>query len=169
MLHDNHSNHKCTCCTYDKQSSNRFFLWYLETKACNRVWVFLFEKKFKKHFCFLYFQEADLNKFCSLIHSRISLTSNHKTASTPYLSFFGSELIFAQNVRELAFCLSKEKIELFFQKSKIDLYMAQIDKSLLWIESTHLEDVSKLLLWYTIFKTFSFIFLAAKWELCMIP
>ena len=45
---------------------------------------------------------------------------------------------------EVAFCYPKEKAELFFQKSKIDLYMAQIDKSLLWIESTHLEDVSKL-------------------------
>ena len=33
-------------------------------------------------------------------------------------------------MRELAFCLSKEKIELFFQKSKIDLYMAQIDPAL---------------------------------------
>ena len=69
-----------------------------------------------------------------------------------------SELIFSQNMKELAFFPPNEKIELFFQKSKIDLYMAQIDESLLWIESTHIEDVSKLLLWYSIFKTFFFIF-----------
>ena len=30
-----------------------------------------------------------------------------------------SELIFAQNVRELAFCLLKEKIELFFKNQKL--------------------------------------------------
>ena len=38
-----------------------------------------------------------------------------------------SELIFSQNMKELAFFPPNEKIELFFQKSKIDLYMAQID------------------------------------------
>ena len=53
-----------------------------------------------------------------------------------------SELIFAQNVRELAFCLSKEKIELFFQKSKIDLYMAQIDPALSEIKNLDSKHIS---------------------------
>ena len=73
----------------------------------------------------------------------------------PYLTIWVN---FCTKCERVSFLPSKGKNWTFFQKSKIDLYMAQIDKSLLWIESTHLEDVSKLLLWYTIFKTFSFIF-----------
>ena len=76
---------------------------------------------------------------------------------------------FCTKCEGVSFLPSKGKNWTFFQKSKIDLYMAQIDKSLLWIKSTRLEDVFKLLSWYSIFKTFSFIFWAAKWELCMIP
>ena len=76
----------------------------------------------------------------------------------------GSELIFAQNVSELAFCLSKEKIELFFKNRKsISTWLRSMNRYYdLWIESTYFEDVSKLLLWYSIFKTFSFIFFGCK-------
>ena len=60
---------------------------------------------------------------------------NHLLHSTRVQWQFGhirrSDLIFVQNVSELAFCISKEKIQLFFfQKSKIDIYMAQIDPAL---------------------------------------
>ena len=48
---------------------------------------------------------------------------------TKLRTLFGLYMIRAVDC-ELAFCLSKEKIELFFQKSKIDLYMAQIDPAL---------------------------------------
>ena len=65
---------------------------------------------------------------------------------------------FCTNCGQVSFLPSKGKNWNFFQKSKIDLYMAQIDKSLLWIKSVHLEDVFKLLWWYSIFKTFFSLF-----------
>ena len=54
---------------------------------------------------------------------------------------------FEQNVSELAFCLSKEKIELFFQKSKIDLYMVQIDPALSEMKNLDQKHISSNLSW----------------------
>ena len=70
---------------------------------------------------------------------------------------------FCTKCERVSFLLFKGKNWTFFQKSKIDFYMAQIDKESLWIKSTHLEDVSKLLLWYSMFQKFSFIFSAVKY------
>ena len=85
----------------------------------------------------------------------------------PYLTIWAD---FCTKYERVRFLPSKEKNWTFFLIENRPLQvMAQIDVSLLWIESTHLEDVSNLLLCYSILKTCSFIFSAAKWELCMIP
>ena len=60
----------------------------------------------------------------------------------------------------VSFFTSKRKNWTFFSKIENLPLHTQIVVSLLWIESklTHLEDVFKLLSWYSIFKTFPFIF-----------
>ena len=71
------------------------------------------------------------------------------------------------------FALRRKKLNFFFKNRKLTfIWLGWMNCYYdLWIESTHLRNVStfRLLPWYLIFKKFSFTFLSAKWKSCIIP